>query len=252
VTDPFAVDGVDALYALDPSAFTQARDALAKERRGAGDRDAAAAIKALRRPTVVAAALNHVARDDPGSIDALAEAAAGVRDAQRRAVESGDSTVLRDATRAWRERIADVAAAVSARAGSQHRDAAAGMLEAASVDDELLARLRAGRLDREEQAPSGFEAAGLGGLTLIEGGGASPTSGAARAEARRRAVRLRTDLERAEAAFAKASERLERAEEHLADAQRAVGDAREAVDAAARERDDAAAALADAEADHRE
>src|SRR4051812_44776528 len=57
-----AVSGVDDLFALDPSEFTAARDRLVAELREAGDKGAAAEVKALRRPTVTAWALNQLAR----------------------------------------------------------------------------------------------------------------------------------------------------------------------------------------------
>jgi hypothetical protein len=44
----------DELYGLPPGEFTSARDARVKELRADGDRDAATAVKALRKPTVAA------------------------------------------------------------------------------------------------------------------------------------------------------------------------------------------------------
>ena len=44
----------EELYGLPPGEFTSARDKRAKELRGDGERDAANAVKALRKPTVAA------------------------------------------------------------------------------------------------------------------------------------------------------------------------------------------------------
>ena len=55
----------DDLYRLAPEDFTAARDAAAKQARADGDRDGAAALKALRRPTVSAWLLNALVRTAP-------------------------------------------------------------------------------------------------------------------------------------------------------------------------------------------
>ena len=57
------LDGViDPLYDLVPGDFVAARDAAAKAARADGDRDTAAQIAALRRPTVVGWLANQLAR----------------------------------------------------------------------------------------------------------------------------------------------------------------------------------------------
>ena len=45
--------------------FTKARDGLVKELRAAGLRSEADAVRALRRPSRLAAELNRLAREDP-------------------------------------------------------------------------------------------------------------------------------------------------------------------------------------------
>ncbi|MFL5300545.1 MAG: hypothetical protein ACJ79R_09405, partial [Anaeromyxobacteraceae bacterium] len=64
---------VDALFDAAPGAFVRARDALARELSGAGDRRAGA-VKALRRPTVLALALNRLARRAPAGLRRLLDA----------------------------------------------------------------------------------------------------------------------------------------------------------------------------------
>src|SRR5215208_532649 len=78
------------LYALPPGDFTSARDARVKELRADGDRDAAAAVKALRRPTVAAWALNQLARSRAKDVERLLEAGERLRSAQEELLGGGD------------------------------------------------------------------------------------------------------------------------------------------------------------------
>ena len=72
----------EELYGADPEAFTGRRGELAAAARGAGDRAAAKAIAALRRPTRAAWVVNRLARADPSTPQKLAELAAALRAAQ--------------------------------------------------------------------------------------------------------------------------------------------------------------------------
>lgn len=155
-------DPVDALFALPPSEFTAARNALVKQLRGEKRRDEAEAVKALKRPSVPAWALNQVARRDPDAIEAVIEAGAAVGTAQRRALSGVRDSGLREASQQRRERIDAVwqkAAAALREAGTQpatHRQTVAATLEAASVDPEAAQLVRDGRLSADLPAPSGF------------------------------------------------------------------------------------------------
>lgn len=76
------VDAVaDELYGLVPNAFTSRRDAFVKQARSVGDREAAAEIAALRKPTVVAWLANQLARRSPGEIAPLLELGQALREA---------------------------------------------------------------------------------------------------------------------------------------------------------------------------
>lgn len=76
------VDAVaDELYGLAPNAFTPRRDALVKLARSVGDREAAAEIAALRKPTVVAWLANQLARRSPEAIAPLLELGQALREA---------------------------------------------------------------------------------------------------------------------------------------------------------------------------
>jgi hypothetical protein len=70
------------LYGADPEAFTARRSELVTAARGAGDRAAAKAIGALRRPTRAAWVVNQLARADPGAPSKLAELGTALRAAQ--------------------------------------------------------------------------------------------------------------------------------------------------------------------------
>src|SRR5258708_36018672 len=100
-------EALDRLYATPPDRFTAERDALAKTLR-ATDKAAAAAVKALRRPTVTAWALNQVARDHAADLSGLFDADAELSRSQR---EGGGRDTLAEAARARREIIGRLVAA---------------------------------------------------------------------------------------------------------------------------------------------
>jgi hypothetical protein len=99
----------DDLYGLPLEEFIPARDALAKELRGAGKKEAAEEVKALRKPSVSAWAVNQVVRRRPRDVDALVKAGAELRKAQRGAISGRDPAELRDATRTHRDLVEDLA-----------------------------------------------------------------------------------------------------------------------------------------------
>ena len=81
--DDWVAVAVEELYGADPQAFTERRAELAAAARDAGDRAAAKAIAALRRPTRAAWVVNLLARADPSAPASLAEMAAALRAAQQ-------------------------------------------------------------------------------------------------------------------------------------------------------------------------
>ena len=78
---------LDRLAAVPLEDFVAERKRLAKELRGAGDREAAAEIARLPKPTPPAWALNHVAREDPAAVDRWLAAAEALRHASTHAAE---------------------------------------------------------------------------------------------------------------------------------------------------------------------
>jgi hypothetical protein len=147
------MDPVDDLYSLPPAEFTAARDALAKRLKAEGDKDAAAEVKKLRRPTVGAWAINTVARQQPDLVDAVYEAGAALGEAQRANIKGTARDALRSATAARRDAVSAAVRAAVALAGEAHRDGIAATFEAAAAGDESV---RHGRLGKELDAPSGF------------------------------------------------------------------------------------------------
>jgi hypothetical protein len=155
-------DATSELYSLDPDDFVAARDALAKRLRMDGDVPTAAAVKALRRPTVPVWLLNVVARSDPGLVDRARELAAALRDAHDRALSGGDGSALRELAGRRRAVVDDVVRAAVEVAAQRDRDvtaptrdAVATTIEAALADGQLMDEWAAGTL-REVGEPSGF------------------------------------------------------------------------------------------------
>ena len=67
------------LYGLPLEEFVAARDQAARAARKAGDREAAAELAALRKPTVAAWAVNQLSRQHRGGVEALIAAAEAIR-----------------------------------------------------------------------------------------------------------------------------------------------------------------------------
>lgn len=237
--DVFAVAGVDDLYALDPKEFVAARDALAKRLREGGDRDTAAQVKKLARPTVAAWALNQVARRRPDDVDELLRLGTAVREGQATALAEGDPSSLREAAAARRDVVRRLAVAAGELAGDAHADEAAATLEAASVDEGVAADLRAGRLQKALPPPSGF---GFSGMPEL----ADPAQRPRRPD-RRTVERLERELRKAEQGVGKAEEQAELARDRLDEAERALRSAEADLDGARAERDRAAEALTEAQ-----
>jgi hypothetical protein len=145
------------LYGLPLEEFTKARDALAKEARQAGEKEAADEIKALRKPPVSAWAVNQLARRHPQELKALVKAAEGLRKAQRAAVGGGGPDALRDATRAHRERLEELTSIARHDLGAESAtlQRVVQNLRTASVDKEASKALLAGSLTGDVEQ-SGF------------------------------------------------------------------------------------------------
>lgn len=162
---------IDRLYGLPLDEFVAERGALAKRLRGE-DRAAADRVKALRKPTAGAWALNQAVRRRRSETEALIAAGERLRSAHATMVSGkGGREQLRDAMaeeRSLAAVLADCAETIASETGKSGpalRERVRTTVHAAALDDEVRDELSAGRLVRER------EAVGLGSL---EGAPAKP------------------------------------------------------------------------------
>jgi hypothetical protein len=244
-------DDVDALFALPPEEFTAARDRLAKEME---DRETAKGVKALRRPTAAAWAVNQTVRRHPDALERLLTAGREVRAAQRRAA-SGLSAPAFGTAIAERRRLVgeltDLATAVLTEAGRAAEPQArpiANTFEAAAADEAAAEAVAAGHLSKELTPPAGFEI--LGGFEVVEGEGADADAERPDPEAVR-AARLvekwRTRLATAREELRVAEREAEEAAGRATDLDRDLARARREAGSAAAKRDRIAAKVEEAE-----
>jgi hypothetical protein len=226
-----------------PDGFITARNSLANDLKAAGRDGEAAEVRKLRRPSVVAWALNVVAREQGDEVAALIEAGGALQRAQRKALSGTGAEELRRATEERRALIiglTDAAVEAIGVRGATHRDAIAGTLDAASIDDNLGAKLRDGVLEREARPTAGFGV--IEGFELLSGGADDATEPEPKdreTEARERAREARAAAQRAASAERAAEKASERAHELKARADRAVSAARDAEAEAKRLADEA-------------
>ena len=129
---------INRLYGLPLAEFTAARNEAAAGLSG----DDRARVKALRKPTAAAGAVNRLVREHSDDVDAFLSASAALRDAQ----VAGKGS-LEEATKQQRDALARLV-----KAGG---DAVRQSLLAAAVDEEAATELLAGRLEHELE-PRGF------------------------------------------------------------------------------------------------
>lgn len=137
------------LYGLRPEEFTPARTAAERAARADGDRELAAAVKALRRPPVAAWAVNLLVRRRGELVEQVVELGEQLRQAQ--SLLQGDA--LRDLARQRRQLVGAVASEAQglAAADGQQLSAAAvrqveDTLQAAMTDRAAAEAVRSGLL----------------------------------------------------------------------------------------------------------
>ena len=230
---------VEDLYGGDLDDFTARRNDAAKELRAQGDGETAQRVRALKKPSRGAWAINRVSASDARLRKELLDAGAKLRKAQEKLVSgAGGSAGLREAGE--RESAAVESALQAARAVSE--DAGATLspavlervrktLHAVALDEDVRRDFERHRLTTEH------EAAGLGGVM--------PTGGAPARRKRDETKRRRDELKAAEAEAADLEARRRAAE-------RDVELAREAAEGAQRELKRASRQLEKAEREARE
>lgn len=250
-------DRLDALYGLPLDEFTPARDALAKELRGSGERDAADWVKALKKPSATAWIVNQLARTQARDAKRVRDSGDAVRAAQERALAGkGEQGELGATTREYgaaMQALLDKAPGLLDSQGHSPSattlERAAETLRAIATDDEARAGFAAGRLTRERQA------AGLG-FALADTGEPAPRESKAKpaeeearpappkrdeAQKEKERERARKEKDRAEAA-------LKQARAHHRDQQKQVADRKRELSAVEREAESVQRKLAKATA----
>ena len=208
-------DAADGLYVLAPEEFVARRDAEARQLSSAGDREAAAAIRRLRRPSPAAWLVNLLVREHPRQIEELIGLRADFASAQR-AKAARDVRAVSADRRGLVARLVAEADAIARRYGhSMGADVQRQVeqtLEAAVADDDSAAAVRGGRL------VGALSHVGFGGDTdpgaETTGGGGRARAGEAARNAKRLAssTRARARLDQRKAALALAEERSSEAE----------------------------------------
>jgi hypothetical protein len=201
------------LYQEDPSSFVAARDARVAAARHEGDRPAADAIKAFKRPSPPAWAVNLLARAHPDEMEALVDLGSRFRQAQDSL--SGDE--LRVLSRERHKFIVGLARQaqslasgqghpLSTTAGRQVEDT----LNAGLADPDAALAVSSGRLVRSLEhaglGPVDLEGAVAGTATITPERRAQPAGGASTE------ARLAAELDEARLEAAAAEEALRSAE----------------------------------------
>lgn len=228
-------DEAARLYSLPLDRFVSERDAAAKRLRESGDGEGAKRVKALRKPSVPAAAINRAVAADPAAAKALIAAGERLEQAQAEALSRGDADSLREAVSDYGEAIErlmeQVDEQLAGAGGPAAADRARETLRAAAGDEELRSELVAGTLVRDR------EAVGLGGAAP-SGTGAKRRS-SRKPAAKRKAPGAGGDRKRAEQTVRRAERELDAATERAAGAERRLERARRALSEAEDEHEDA-------------
>ncbi|MGP3923488.1 hypothetical protein [Streptomyces sp. 8N616] len=145
----------DQLYALPPEQFTAARDEAAKT----APRGQAAKIRALRRPTLAAWALNLLVRSDRDRITALL----GLGEQLRRAHQDLDGRQLRALSQQQRRLVTALSQETQQLAAEAGRPVGESVLreveatvQAALADPDAAEELATGRMTKALAPPAGF------------------------------------------------------------------------------------------------
>jgi hypothetical protein len=267
-----AADEADDLYGLPLDAFVPERDALVKRLRADGRGDEANEVKALRKPSVAAWAVNQVVRTQPKESRALWQAGDALIAAQEALLAGkGDAAALRTAVEDERAAVDGLLEAARGLLTGEGRDLGETTLErvretlhAGAIDAEAREDVAAGRAVRE-RAHAGlgpFGAAPEAAPVARRSGGTGAAKTLAKLPKARGKTPKEDDAAPAKAAKtkggakakgrAKAPTKAEREAEEKAAADREREAERKAAAERERERRAAARARADAEREMRE
>jgi hypothetical protein len=150
---------VDGLYGLPREEFTSARNALVRELRSSGRKDEAEEVRALKKPSVSAWAVNQLARQHPQQVAELVKAGDGLRKAQRDVLAGKKGADVRAASRVQHELadgLVDAAREILETTGIRATQSTAqrisGTLRAASSEPAAAKLLRKGRLSEDVES----------------------------------------------------------------------------------------------------
>ncbi len=246
----------DELYALPPEDFVAERDARAKQLRTDGDRDLAADVKALPRPTAAAWLLNQLARLQPDAVQELVSLGAELRDAQEnldgdqlRALDRQRRQVVRAFARQAAELADDLGRPLSGSVADQVNET----LRAAVADEEAGEALLTGTLttalsyvgmgegsvSRAVAVPGARPSSTQTGKQPAGKQSAAKKSAAKKSGAKKSGAKKTAEPERPDEVAAARQRRLEETRSEVAEAEQAAEDAVDAL--AERERELAAA-----------
>ena len=191
----------ERLYGLPLEHFTAARNALARETAKEGDRQGAEEIRALRKPTAAAWALNQLARSHGDEVRELVSAGEQLRRAQDELLAGGDRAAFREASKHEQRLVSGLArktVGIARDSGGAPTEAlerrVADTLRAATLDRGVAESLRAGRLVREHAATGLPTGRAPSGKPRAKARGSAPAA----AERLRQAERELRDAERTE------------------------------------------------------
>jgi len=229
---------LDRLYGLPREEFTSARNALVRELQKAGRKDEAEDVRALKKPSVSAWAVNQLARQHPQEVAELVQAGDALRKAQRDVLAGKEGADVRAESRSQHnlaDELVGAAREILEQAGAKATPTTAqrisGTLRAASSDPAAAKLLRKGRLSED------VESVGFGPLLHVapqRKGRSRPQRDRAReraaaqkkrkreavAQARQEAAAARKAAEKAEREAKRARERAEAAERRVASLER--------------------------------
>jgi hypothetical protein len=227
------------LYGLPLDRFIPERGALAKSLRAGGERDEAAEVAKLRKPSVAAWAVNQLVRTQGAEVKALFKAGDQLQRAQADLLAGkGDAAKLRAATEREREAVDELTAAARGLLSSEGHELTPSTLErvsdtlhAAALDEGARGEVKDGCLVRE------LRHVGLGAFGELAAAPPAPKQDEAKRKAAEKAeAERRRALERANRAVETAQARRDRAADALREAEDALARARQsAAEAAAKQ-----------------
>jgi hypothetical protein len=211
------------LYGLLLDRFVAERGALAKALRGAGEKEEAARVAGLRKPSAAAWTVNQLVRTQRSDVAALFDAGDELQRVQSELLAGrGDAGTLREAARRERqavEALAGVARGLLSSEGQEPTsttlDRVSETLHAAALDEDTRGLVRDGCLERELRQV-GFGGGGLAGAP------AAPSGGSGGAAKRGRAPAPKSPAKASEGKDAAARAKAERAERERAERERAA------------------------------